>query len=441
MKRIPSVVLVGRMNVGKSTLFNRIAPNAKSMALDYKGVTRDVISDTVSWNGRQFELVDTGGLEFKSTSEHIRSKVQSHALEAVSNAHIAVFIVDGSVGLMPDDRMIMRHLHTLRKPVVVAINKMDVKHASEDMHEFMALGADEYVGISAEHSRGFEDLLSAILAHLPAQESGDVAEEPRCSVVLLGRPNVGKSSLMNTLAQRERSIVSDEPGTTRDAVSEHIRFYKEVIEVIDTPGIRRKSAVHGELEENMVHCSLQTVESSDIVLLLVDASEGAIVDQELKLGFYAFTERYKALIILVNKSDLADEQSEKALEICMDRYEHLLRKVPVLHISCKTGKNVGKVLPLIHEVSERYHTRIPQEELQRLLVSALIERPLVRNEQKLIIHYAEQVKAAPMTIAMKVNESAWFGESQLAFFENVLRAHYDLRGVPVKFIVRKGQVN
>jgi GTP-binding protein len=437
MKYVPLVVLVGRMNVGKSTLFNRLSSAVKSLIFDHPGTTRDVVRDTVSWNNRMFELVDTGGLSLQTKKvSPLQAKVHEKAYEALENADIVLLVVDGSVGLLPEDRVIANRIHELGKKMIIVVNKSDVAITAEHLHEFQAYGGIAHVAISAEHGKGINDLLDAVINGLPARGSQH-KDEPSYRVMLLGRPNVGKSSLMNALVHYERSIVFDEPGTTREAISEKIAFDKEHLLLTDTPGLRRKSTIGEDLERSMVHSALQALEATDVVMLLIDGGQGEFVDQELKLAFYAFTERYKALIIIINKSDLMTDDKKRALDEIFARYPQLMKKVPLLTVSCVTEKNTGKVLPLVKKIGGRYKQTLPPEEVSQLFSQALTKKPLFRNQQKLIIYEIRQLATSPITLGLAVNEPAWFGPSQLAFFENLLRKEYDLIGVPVKFIVRK----
>src|SRR5579872_1500277 len=261
-------------------------------------------------------------------------------------------------------------------------------------------------------------------------------EEPAYKVMLLGKPNVGKSSLMNLLLEKERAIVSPEAGTTREALAERVTFYQEDIQISDTPGVRRMRSVTEPLEGMMVQKTMQALKGSDIVLLLIDASAQAVVDQELKLAFYAFDSQYKALIILFNKSDLIDESTKARFDHALSAYDFFLKKIITLNISCKTGKNVGKILPAVKELWDRYSRQFNQNELTQLFKEASVRRPLYHNKNLLMFHSAHQVSSAPVTIVMHVNQPTWFGESQLAYYEKVLRQEYDLRGTPIKFIVR-----
>lgn len=437
MSKISNVVIIGRMNVGKSTLFNRLAPNVRSIALDYEGVTRDAIKDVVTWKDATFNLIDSGGIHLRKTQDPLFEKVREKVLALIKSADLLVFMVDGVVGVLPEDREISQFLHKSGKPTILVINKADSKLAQENRYEFDQLGYTVIVPISAEHGTGIHDFLDAIVDNLPTSPLGTSEGKPAFKVVFLGKPNVGKSSLMNALLQEERSIVSDIPGTTREAVAEQIMFYKEAIELIDTPGIRRKRSVTGELEPLMVKSSFHALKDADIIVLLIDGSESALADQELKLAFYAFTEQYKALILVINKQDLVTENSKAALEFDFEQYKHLIKHIPVLTISCKTGKNVGRVLPTIQKVWQRYSQTFDSAALQALFIGSLHKKPLFHVMQPLRIYEVAQLKTAPITILLKVNEPAWFGPSQLSFFENILRSEYDIQGVPIKFIVRK----
>lgn len=445
MTKLSKVALVGRMNVGKSTLFNKLSSSVRSMALDYQGVTRDYIKDQVEWKGIFFQLYDTGGIEnFKKAAGVIQQKVQQKVLELLKDIDVIVFMVDGTVGLLQEDRWIAQEIYKLSKPVILIVNKIDNKLTQEHFHEFYSLGFKNILGISSEHRIGINDLLDKIIEFVP-KKSQDITEtNPTSKVVFLGKPNVGKSSLLNSILNKERAIVSEEAGTTREALSETIKFYQEDIQITDTPGIRRKRAVSGKLEPLMVKSSFAALKDSDIVVLLMDGSSGEIVDQELKLAFYAFTEQYKALILLINKEDLMTEKNKSDLEYSLDYYKNFInKKVPLLYISCKTGKNIGKILPLIQDIYKKYAQKFNSEELKTLFVTELQKKHLIRAKQRLKVYEVEQIKTAPITIAIKVNLPVFFEESQLAFLENIMRANYDLVGVPIKFVVRstKDQIN
>jgi len=433
--KLPQVVIVGRTNVGKSTLFNRLSENVKAIALDLEGVTRDFLSDTINWQGRSFELVDTGGISLRKTQDPILSQARSIALSMIESADIILFVVDGKTGLITEDREIAQLLHKHGKTVFLVINKADIKDIEDNVYEFESLGFSKSCFISAAHGKNIIDLLELIVAHLPEPVMIEV-EEPAYKVMLLGKPNVGKSSLMNLLLQKERAIVSPEAGTTREALVDRIKFYQEDIQLADTPGVRRMRSVTEPLEGMMVQSTMQALKGADIVLLLIDGSAENVVDQEFKLAFYSFDSQYKALILLFNKEDLVDEATKQRFDHALSEYNFFLKKVVSLSISCKTGKNIGKILPLVNEVWERHSRQFNQNELTQLFKEASVRRPLYNNKQLLMFYSAHQVGTAPITIVLHVNKPLWFGESQLAYYENVLRQKYDLRGAPIKFIVR-----
>lgn len=436
MNKIPTVVIVGRPNVGKSTLFNRLSVDIKSLTFDYVGVTRDIIKDTIYWKDCCFELIDTGGFSLRKIDDPVAEQARLRVLSLLEKADLILFIVDGNVGLLAEDRDIARLLYQLKKQVLLAINKIDSKTAQENLYEFQKLGFKESFPLSAQHGIGIAELLDAIVVQLPKKEI--VLEEPeaRFNVVLLGKPNVGKSSLMNVLLKQERSLVSEIPGTTREAIHEKIRFYQEDIQLVDTPGVRRKRSIKEPLERLMVKSTLQAVKNADIVLLLVDASEGTLSDQELKLAFYVFEDQKKALIILFNKQDLVNEEMRERLKYDLAPYDHFTKKVEHLDISCKTGKNVGKLLSVVQNLWERYSQIISDDELTILFKDVLYKKPLYHKTNLLRLFRVKQVKTAPMMLVMIVNQPKWFGPSQVTFFENVLRRNYKLVGVPIAFVTR-----
>jgi len=437
--RMPQVAIVGRTNVGKSTLFNRLSDSIKSIAFDEHGVTRDLIKETITWQGRLFDLVDTGGVSVKKTTDPIVQQTYDRAYSAMQEADVIIFMCDGVVGPTDPDREISRFVHRLGKKVILVINKIDDKRSQEHMHEFTRLGHATIVGISAQHGKGIDDLLEEIVINLGAPKTEEQEPQAAFKVVVLGKPNVGKSSLVNLLLKQERFIVADQPGTTREAIGELVRFCQEDILVTDTPGIRRKRSVNEPLEELMVKSSFHAVQEADIIMLMIDASEGAIVDQELKLAFYVFSEQAKALLVLFNKNDAVDELNKADLKFSLEPYEHLMSKLPALSISCKTGKNVGKVMPSIEKLWHRYSQQFASDELTRLLKGALEKKPLYKNQQLLRIINARQIKSAPPTILLRVSQSHLFGDSQRAFFEGIMRDTYELQGVPIRFIVRTAE--
>ncbi len=432
---LPTVVIIGRTNVGKSTLFNRLSVDVKSLTLDFEGVTRDFLKDTVCWQDRCFELVDTGGVSLRKTTDLLLQKSRQHILSHIDKATVILFVCDGTIGLLPEDREIAKLLHKIGKPVLLLINKSDVKITQEHVHEFSQLGFTSLIPISAEHGRGIGDVLEQVVALLPIIKLDTV--EPSYRVVILGKPNVGKSSLINLLLKQDRAMVAEVPGTTREALIEQIRFYQEDIQIADTPGIRRKRVITEKLEDLMVQSAFRAVREADIVLLMLDATEGRISDQELKLAFYVFEKQHKALVMLLNKQDITDTFTQEQLAFSLEEYQYFVDKIIQLNISCKTEKNIGKILPLVKKVWQRYSQRFSDEELTKVCKEALEKKPLYRQRRLLIVRNAKQISSAPITIVLRVNEPKWFGQSQLGFFDNILRRAFDLKGVPIEFVVRK----
>jgi GTP-binding protein len=437
MKNVSSVVIVGRTNVGKSTLFNRMSARVKSITHDEEGVTRDFVRAVVTWKNASFELKDTGGISLQPSKDIILEHVRQQALELIKEADVVLLVVDGTVGIMPEDRDLSKMLHKLGKNVILVVNKADCKVTEANVPEFERLGHRAIMTVSAQHGAGCDELQDEIIAMLPKHKNV-VEKAVEFKIVLLGKPNVGKSSLINQLLREERMIVTDQPGTTREAVSERIVFHKADIQITDTPGIRRKRGVTEPLEQMMTKSSFRAVENADIVLLLVDVSQGEISDQELKLAFYVL-EKHKSLILLFNKYDLLehDDYASQRLESSLEQYPQLTKRTVRLNISCKTGKNIGKIMPAVQEVWARYSQTIPSEEISALLVGAITAKPLYHKTMPLTVYKAKQVATAPLTIVMIVNQPQWFEESQLGFFENVMRKKYDLRGVPVRILTRK----
>jgi GTP-binding protein len=435
MKKKNKVVIIGRTNVGKSTLFNRLSTSVKSMTLDYEGVTRDFVFDSVDWNGRTFELIDTGGIDFKKGLDYLTESIRERAIEVLESSDVVIFVVDGTVGVTTEDQALAKFVHKLGKPALLTINKVDSKRTQENIGEFARLGFKKTVELSAQHGIGTGDLLDFILESLPSEED-ETSEEPEYKVVLIGKPNVGKSSLTNLLLDKDRSLVADIPGTTREAIIDHMKFYKETIQVTDTAGVRRKRSVEENIEELMVKSSLAAVRDAHIVLLLIDGNEAELSQQELKLASYVFKEG-KALVILRNKHDLIDEDKQTKWDFETEPYAYLLNKLEIMTISCKTGHNVGKIFPLIKKIWARYNTRFTPTQLSMTCKGALERRPLYRNKQRLKLHSVQQVTSKPPTIRLNVNQTEWFGESQINFFDRIMRKEFDLKSVPLRFVTRK----
>ena len=344
-------------------------------------------------------------------------------------------MVDGTTGAVPEEFELAKLLHKLGKPVILVINKGDVKEVEENLYMFDRLGFKKSAVVSAQHGIGVGDMLDLVVENLPYKAVAVETEKP-LKVVIIGKPNAGKSSLLNALLAEERAIVSDIAGTTREPITEKVTFYKEEMAITDTPGLRRKRGIDDLLEQLMVKKAFNELKDADIVLLVVDASAGTLADQELKLAFYAF-ERYKALIILFNKYDLVTPETQAELDFNLAPYDYLINKIKTIKISCKSGRNIGKVLSLIKGVADRYRQQFEADDLSVIFREALARRQLYYQGNKLVVYKAKQVKTAPITLVLFVNDTLFFGKSQIAYLDSALRKAHDLDGVPVKFIVRQ----
>ena len=433
----PKVLLVGRTNVGKSTLFNRLTQQKLSIVFDREGVTRDYIQEVVNWNDKSFLLIDTGGLTFDRSPDEIGKQVQQQVLDLLNTADLLLFVIDGKNGITQEDIRIANILRKSKKPVFILPNKADNPHALDDnMPEIYSLGFETIIPISGIHGIGIATLLNSVSESISLPYETE-ALKPTYNVVIIGRPNVGKSSLMNLLIKHERSIVSDVAGTTREPVSEMTYHCNDVIQLTDTAGVRRSRKIDDDLEELMIKSSLQAIRSADLVLVMIDASEGKIADQELKLLFYAY-EQKKMIIAVFNKTDLLDEYTTQTLKQSLEEYHFILKKMPQVWISCLTHKNVGKIFDEIQGVWKRCNQVFDNVQLNETIKSELDKIHLYHSEQQLKVNKIKHAQDAQKpTFVLHVNIPRWFGPSELSCIENLLRKNYDLSGCPVEFIVVK----
>lgn len=437
-KNYPIVLLVGRMNVGKSALFNRLSNTTKSIVFDKEGVTRDYIHETIEWNDKTFTLVDTGGLRMtRGNKEEILQKVKENVFDLFDKATLFLFVCDVKTGVTQEDQIIAQQLHKTKKPVALLLNKSDNKNLlTENRHDFLALGFETILPVSAIHGFGIVQLFDFITTHLCQTPIKD-EEETAYSVAIIGKPNVGKSSLMNLLIKEERSIVSPIPGTTREPITEKIHFYQQAIELTDTAGLRRKSKIDEPLETLMARSSLQSIQSADIVLIVFDASQAALSQQEFKLIFYAF-EQKKSIIVLFNKTDLLTPDTKDLLQNALSEYEYFFKKVPCLWISCKTEKNVGTILAEIKQLWERQHQHLNSTQVNEIVQGYLSKKPLFHKTNRIKIFKIRHVSARIPTFVLHVNHPEWLNDSHLGFIENILRKHYNFKGCPINFALREG---
>lgn len=433
---IPVVAIVGRPNVGKSTLFNRLVGERLSIVEDYEGVTRDRIYATASWLGREFRLIDTGGIDM--SDEPLMQQIKYQAEIAMEEADVILFVVGSREGVTDADEAIAHYLHRSDKPVVLAVNKADNPEQRATAYEFYSLGHGDPYPISSTHGTGTGDMLDRLLALLP-EEAGETDIQERIKFSFIGRPNVGKSSLVNAVLQEERVIVSNIEGTTREAVdTDFISQTGRPFTMIDTAGIRKRGKVYENTEKYSVMRALSAIDRSDIVCLVLDAETG-IREQDKKVAGYAF-EAYKGIVILVNKWDAVDK-SDKLFETFTDdirREFQYLSFAPILFVSAKTGQRLAKLPELIEEIYENRHRRIQSSLLNDVLMDAIAMNPTPTDKgRRLKIFYMTQVAVNPPTFVIFVNDPDLMHFSYERFIENKMREAFYFDGTPLKLIVRE----
>ena len=442
-KRLPSVVLVGRPNVGKSTLFNRLTGTRRAIVTPVPGTTRDVIAQPVTEDGVSFELIDTGGM-FGASEDPLHEVVFARGRRAVDDADLVVLVVDGREGLVPGDVEIARVAREANIPALVAINKTDDRRAQAGAMEFYQLGLDPVFEISAEHGLGVGDLLEAITTRLKKAHGSSEAAAPdmqEVAVAIVGRPNAGKSSLVNRLLREERMIVSEMPGTTRDAVDAVLTWHRRQFRIVDTAGIRRPGRVAsgGQVETVSVLLARQAIERADVVVLVVDATAGA-TDQDAAIAGDA--ERAgRGVIIVANKWDLTKDRGPdfvKTFDEELRRQLKFLDYAPVLHISATTGERTGKVLETIDRVAEARTKRVPTAELNKFLEAVTAAHPPASPGRRHVrILYAAQTGVAPPTFVFFTNVATAFHFSYSRFILNQLRDAFGFVGSPIRLHVRR----
>ncbi|MFO7151624.1 MAG: ribosome biogenesis GTPase Der [Bacillota bacterium] len=425
-----TVAIVGRPNVGKSTLFNRLVGKRISIVDDKPGVTRDRIYSNVEWNGKRFTLVDTGGIEPRGT-DLITSQVRRQVEFAIENANLIVFLLDSKDGLLPADMEIADILRKSRKPVITAVNKVENYAAKDELYEFYQLGFGDPLFISALHGSNVGDLLDRIVEFM-GDDEGPEYDESVIKVAVVGRPNVGKSSLVNALLGEERVIVSDIPGTTRDAIDTPFEYKGRQMVLIDTAGLRRKSRIKEDIEFYSQLRAIQAVERADIALLVLDATE-EIAEQDKKNAGIVH-ESGRGIIIVVNKWDLVEKDDKTIYKYTEKIREELafIQYAPVIFVSAKTKKRVYKILDLIQFVMDQYTLRIDRAALQELLedATAFVTPPTIKG-RKLKIYSLEQTGVKPPTFVLTVNDTELLHFSYVRYIENKLRERFGFEGTPV----------
>ena len=433
----PTVAIVGRPNVGKSQLFNRLAGKRLSIVEDTPGVTRDRLYADCDWRGRTFSVIDTGGIEPKNDNEILKF-MRYQAEAAIHHADVIIFITDLKTGVTASDEEVASMLQRSGKPIVLAVNKCDKPGAPDpNICEFYNLGLGDPYGISALHGYGTGDLLDAVYGHFPPEEEGD-EEDGRIRVALIGKPNVGKSSLLNKVLGEERVIVSDMAGTTRDSVDADVDNEYGKFTFIDTAGIRKKSKVEEKIEKFSVMRSLMAVERADVCVIMIDATEG-VTEQDTKVAGEAHNAG-KACIVVVNKWDLVEKDGKTMKEYTLRVREGLayMPYAPVLFISALTGQRVEKLYDMIAHVYEQNHKRIPTGQLNSILAEATARvQPPTDKGRRLKIYYVTQAGVTPPTFVFFCNDARLFHFSYQRYLENQIREVFDLTGTPVRIVVRQ----
>lgn len=431
------VAIVGRPNVGKSTLFNYLAQKRISIVDDTPGVTRDRIYAEAEWRGRSFILIDTGGIEPYAADEMLK-QMRKQADIAIETANVILFMVDVKDGVTASDAEVANMLRKTNKPVILVVNKVDnLRNPPDDIYEFYNLGLGEPVSISSFHGLGIGELLDEIYKYFPPEETED-ADSDRIKVAVIGKPNSGKSSLINRILGEERVIVSDIPGTTRDAIDTPFEHDGEKFTFIDTAGLRKKSRITEDIERYSAIRSLAAIERADVCLLVVDAVDG-VTEQDTKICGYAH-ERGKASVILVNKWDLVEKETGTLEKYRKDVYDKLsfMLYAPVQFISAKTGQRVDRVLELVRKVYEQTSKRIPTGLLNDVLNEAVaVVQPPSDKGRRLKIMYMTQASVRPPAFVLFVNDSRLMHYSYERYIENQLRKNFGFDGTPIRFIIRE----
>ncbi|MDO5689394.1 MAG: ribosome biogenesis GTPase Der [Tissierellia bacterium] len=429
------VSIVGRPNVGKSTLFNKLIQRREAITEDEPGVTRDRLYREAEWQNRYFLLVDTGGLvpnDEDVMMQHIRMQAQV----AIDASDLILFVVDGRDGILPEDREIAEILRRSGKPVIITVNKIDTRKTPDQVYEFYELGFDQVCVISAEQSFGLGDLLDEIIDRLPEDQTAS-EEDDRTKVAIVGKPNVGKSSLINRLLNEERMIVTDIAGTTRDAIDSVIERGEQSYIFIDTAGLRRKRAITELVERYSVIRTLSAVDRSDICLVMIDAVEG-VTEQDTKIAGYAH-ENGKSIILVINKWDLIEKETNT-----MRQYEEVVRNklsfvsyAPIHFMSALTGQRIPKLFDLIDSVMEHRNLRVSTGVLNEIVSEAVLRNPPPTNKaQRLKLFYTTQISVAPPKFLVFVNKPELMHFSYLRYLENNLRQKFGFLGTPILFELR-----
>lgn len=431
----PLVAIVGRPNVGKSTLINGLAQRRVSIVEDIPGVTRDRIYCDVKWLNREFTLIDTGGIEFRNEKDQISSGIRQQAELAMEEADVILFVLDARAGLTSDDEIIAGILRRTGKPVVVAVNKVDSENQEMDVYEFYSLGLGDPIGISAVNRLSFGELLDRITEGFPEQTEEESEDIIRTAIV--GRPNVGKSTLINSLLGYERSLVADEMGTTRDAVDSLWTYKGKTFILVDTAGMRKKSKIDEPLEKYSVIRSIRAIDNCDVAIFVLDAVD-KLTEQDKKIIGYIH-EAGKGLFLFVNKWDAVAKETNTMVEFEKEIKNGLpfASYVPMLFGSALTKQRIHRLGDMIYNVAEQQSLRIPTSVLNDLLEDAkMVNPPPAHSGRVAKIYYMTQVGIRPPTFVMFVNDANLIHFSYVRFIENRLRESFSFEGTPIRIVVR-----
>ncbi len=427
----PIVAIVGRPNVGKSALLNRLAGRRIAVVADLPGTTRDRIFAFVSWQGREMTVVDTGGWQPEPQSS-LEQKVRHQVEAAIAQAHALIFLVDARDGAIAADQEIADWLRQADKPTILAVNKVDSPKQADHVADFYRLGMGEPVAISAHHNRGIDELMAAVLVSLPAQPV-NIAGSTQARLAIVGRPNVGKSTLLNTLLGDERAIVDDSPGTTRDSIDAIVRWRDKEILLVDTAGIKRRGRVDAGVDYYSLLRALQAINQCDVALLLIDAGE-FVTAQDMHVAGYVI-EAGKGMMLVVNKWDLIPEEQRQEFKRSAERRFRFASHTPIVYISAQLGQGVNRILSQAWEIWQERQKRIPQSELNELVKEAVSSRPPPRTgPRRLRIARTYQDEVQPATFVFRVNDPDLVHFSYHRYLENKLRQGFGFRGVPLKLI-------
>lgn len=436
-KHRPLVAIVGRPNVGKSTLFNRIIGERRSIVEDVPGVTRDRIYADSDWDGRDFSLIDTGGFDPGNEDEY-PSLIKEQIEIAIEEADVIVFVLDGREGVMPHDNDVIKLLRKVTKPVIFAVNKIDDKKHESGALDFHTLGIEEYVSISAQQGRNINELLDKIVVELPEAEEEYVEEdEDVVKVAVLGKPNAGKSTLINRLIGEERHITSPVPGTTRDTIDSYVERSGKRYLFIDTAGIRRKSKISFSVEKHSVFRAVRAMERADVALLVIDGGEGP-THQDARLA-RLIADKGRACIILLNKWDLVPEEVSRTPDIENILKDNLIAVdySPVLIISALTGRGTNKIFQTVDRVYKNFSQRIPTKKLNNFIQKIIdTAPPPIHKGKEIKFYYISQPLTKQPTFVIFTNEIKGVPENYKRFLQNRLRQEFDLEGTPIKLIFR-----